>query len=330
LRCKLNSSPNSDPLVYISVLNWNSYEKTIHCIGELERLDYSNIRIIVVDNASRDGSVEHIRGAFPHLATIASKENLGYAGGHRLAVDEAAKAGADLIWLLNTDLKMRPDTLSALVDGYRRLGNALYGSIPLKIENTTRIGGFLAWVVDDDGKPDFNRELPFLGKPYDDHFGSDQSERPTAGLAGSSLLIPLAVIREHGFMDERFFLYSEEVDYCLRLLKKGVPAYIVPRSTVMHEYGGTYGKRQNLSLVVNYYYKRNRLILLRRHIGMGRYLQQLGMDGTKSLKKLLKYVLRHRNAPSALEVQCECWAVIDAAFNHMPKRFAPEDYLDQK
>jgi GT2 family glycosyltransferase len=312
------------------VLNWNSYEKTINCIYELERLEYPNFRIVVVDNASGDASVEHIRAAFPHLTLIVSQENSGYAGGHRLAVDEAAKANADLIWLLNTDLKMRPDTLSMLVDAYQRLGDALYGSIPLKIENTARIGGFVAWVIDANGKPDFDSQLPFLGKSYDDHFGSDPSERLTAGLAGSSLLIPLTVIRKHGFMDERFFLYSEEVDYCLRLLRNGVPSYIVPRSVVMHEYAGTYGKRQKLSIVVSYYYKRNRLILLRRHIGMGRYFQQLGTDGYKSLKKLVKYVLRHPSAPSALEVQCECWAVIDAAFNHMPKRFRPEDYVDQK
>lgn len=311
------------------MLNWNSYEKTINCIHELERLDYPNVRIIVVDNASSDASVDHIRAAFPHLAIIASKENLGYAGGHRLAVDEAMTSGSDLVWLLNTDLKMQPNTLSALVDGYQRLGDALYGSIPLKFEHPPRVGGFVAWVVDAQGKPDFSHELPFLGKPYDAYFGSEFSERPTAGLAGSSLLIPMSVIRKYGFMDERFFLYSEEVDYCLRLLRKGIPSYIVPRSIVMHEYGGTYGKQKNLNVVVSYYYKRNRLILFRRHIGFRRYVQQLGTDGYKAIKKLLKYVLRHRNAPSALEVRCECWAVIDAMLNHMPKRFAPEDYREK-
>src|SRR5687768_4773928 len=99
------------PLVYISVLNWNAGEKTAQCIHSLTQLDYSDHRIIIVDNASQDNSVEYLHALFPEITIISSSENLGYAGGHRLAVEKAFAGGAELIWLLNNDLEVKADAL---------------------------------------------------------------------------------------------------------------------------------------------------------------------------------------------------------------------------
>ena len=221
-----------NPNVYISVLNWNSYEQTISCLRLLEKLDYDNYKIIIVDNASQDGSPEHIREAFPHLHLVIANENLGYAAGHRHTIDLALAEGAELIWLVNTDIDFKPDVLSTLVDAYLEHGDAIYGSVLLQADDPTRIGMHLL-------KP-FGRRVPdpeAFAIKWGDKFSETFYGYPvlrTASVSGCSMLIPTGVVSCHGFMDDRFFLYAEERDYCYRLAKCAVPSIIVSKSEVHH------------------------------------------------------------------------------------------------
>lgn len=154
------------PLVYISVLNWYNYQQTINCLYQLEKLDYEPKTIIVVDNASPNDSVAHIRAAFPHLRIIQAKENLGYAAGHRHTVDAALAEGAELVWLINTDITFGPNVLSELVLAYLEYGDAIYGSVILKEEDPTVVG-MNAYAVDDHGLPDFGTRLIRSRLPFE-------------------------------------------------------------------------------------------------------------------------------------------------------------------
>ena len=255
-----------NPLVYISVLNWNQHEQTIRCLESLAALDYPQYRVIVVDNASDDGSVSVLRQRFPDVTLIEAAENSGYAGGHQHTVDRALQDGADLVWILNNDLTVQPDTLSQLVTAYQTHGMALYGSVPLEAAAPDDLNGARVLFASKYFRLPFRQRLfvlwPF--RTYGELFPLAEP-RPVAGLSGSSLLIPTAIIRAHGFMDTTYFLYGEEVDYCFRLREQGIASIIVPRSVVFHRRAQSTAGSARLGHIATYYRTRNQILFIRRH-----------------------------------------------------------------
>lgn len=257
-----------DPLVYISVLNWNSYEKTLKCLSSIEKVRYGNYVVGVVDNGSADDSVEKITLAFPKVGLIRSEENLGFAGGHSLAVKAARNQGAKLIWIVNNDLVVHENALFRLVESYRKHGDGLYGSVPVEYPESSDLT---------DQRVDFPwkffnvkyREHFFVLRPYRRYgelFPNGQ-DREVAALSGCSMLIPLSVIDKHGFMDSSYFLYAEEIDYCFRMESLGIPSFMVPSSLVRHESGGSTSQDPQLKAIAIYYAVRNQLLRIRRYQG---------------------------------------------------------------
>jgi GT2 family glycosyltransferase len=319
------------PSAVISILNWNDYSKTLSCLETVQKLDYASCKVIVVDNGSTDGSVERIRAAFPDVDLVHASENLGFAGGHRLAVNRALEAGAELIWLLNNDTVIRPDALTALVDAYGRHGSALYGSVTVESLDNMRIVFGGGWKLNPaTGNPLYKKEYnPFEGRPYHECF-PERHEMTMADLNGSSFMIPLEVIRRDGFMDESFFMYVEETDYCIRLAKCGVPSILVPASIVVHDRKGASREHPRLVRVLTgYYQRRNQLVMKRRYQGRRLFWSAI-RDYAKTCWKIwLVSLLRPGTINSQSSETCfNCLAARDAALNRMGKRFDPEDFLD--
>ena len=125
----------STPSVLIIVLNWMKYEDTINCVNSLLKLSYTNFKIILVDNHSLNESVEVLEKTFPDILLVKSSENNGYAAGNKIGVNYALKNNFDAVWILNNDCTVRPDSLSELVESYKRNGNALYSNLTLMSEN---------------------------------------------------------------------------------------------------------------------------------------------------------------------------------------------------
>jgi GT2 family glycosyltransferase len=315
-----------DLTVYIAVLNWNGADRTIACLESLRTLDYSNYRVIVVDNASTDDSASRVQAAFPAVEIIVSAENLGYAGGNELAARRALNVdeGGGLLWILNNDTTVQPDTLTALVDAYRRYGDALYGGIPTYTAADGRcLTAAHVGPVDEGHKPSYRA----FYKPFPK--GREVSALPVQGvtrvvrLSGSNLLIPLAVIRRYGFLDTRLFLYSEDGDYCLRLREHGVYSYLVTAARVSHSPEHRGERPSPLRVVVRYYQTRNRLILIRRHWGTLAFLRALGVHAlyvlgwTARSPRQGRYALRSARAVAQ--------GMRDAIINRLGKTLDPED-----
>ena len=300
------------------MLNWNSYSHTIRCLESLQELDYDNYYIVVVDNNSADDSVAHISTAFPDVEIIRSETNRGYAGGHELTVQHMLADGkTDSIWILNNDTVISPLALRAFMNAYDLYGNALYGGIALEGKNR-----YLKMRLFE-----FSRNGLFLNYhdldniPYDSYFQSTEP-REVHNLHGSTLFIPLTVLRQYGFMDTSFFMYAEEYDYCLRLAKEGVKSILVPESIVHHEGGASGSKKSALGGVMQYYRVRNRLIFFRRHVSFLYYAYKL----IDTLLVMLKQVV----SPSANLP--EKWftftalGIRDSLIERMGKTFAPEEW----
>jgi len=103
------------PCVFAIVVNHNLKDDTVACIESLQEVNYPALNTIVVENASKDDSVEVIRDNFPNVFLIESDENLGYCGGNNLGIQEALKHEADHLLNLKNDVVVEPDFVDALV-----------------------------------------------------------------------------------------------------------------------------------------------------------------------------------------------------------------------
>ena len=317
----------TNPHVCISILNWNGAEKTIACLESARALDYDNVTVIVVDNASRDDSVTRIRAAFPDMELLQADTNLGFASGHRFALDHVMDRDVDLFWVLNNDATVRPGTLSALAAAYTRHGDAIYGSVTLRAEDELRVQFGGGWEVDAEGKPIFALYNATRGMAYERYL-TGQPERIVADVTGSSLMVPLNVVRQHGFFDEAFFFYAEETDYCLRMGKRGVPSVIVPESAIVHEGAGSFtAQSSDLDWVRLYYRRRNLLTVAKRHRATRFFLRRLGREMVRCVWAVLASLKHNRRLVMTGECKSRCFAVRDVILNRMGKTYAPEDYV---
>ena len=256
------------PKTVVSIINWNSAGHTIACLEAVFGLDYPKKRVIVVDNASQDDSVDEIATAFPDVWIIRSPADVGFAAGHALALERARQDDdVQLFWMLNNDAFVEPQTLTELVNAYLRYGDCLYSSIPLNTQLGPKIEALQGRILSDDEPLDRQRDLSrFGGMPIENAFASGKPTYVTE-IAGSSFMVPLSVVQQYGFMDDIFFLYGEEIDYCYRLAAMGVKSVLVPKSVVRHIHRASTMRANNpmLKHVVTYYHTRNNLIFFSRH-----------------------------------------------------------------
>lgn len=314
----------SMPRVGISVINWNRPDLTLSCLASLARLDYPNYRIIVVDNASRDDSVERIQASYPDVEVIRSSTNLGFAGGHRLAKDLALKDNADLLWMLNNDAVANESTLTELVAAYQRMGDGIFGSMTLVPDDPTTIAFGGGQELDEHGNRIYSLPYNYLdGQPYDPTLPDRQIE----DVNGSSFMVPLSVVRQYGFMDESFFLYGEETDYCYRLKQNGIPAIMVTKSTIVHlKRASTAGSPRLLALRA-YYRARNDLYLLKRHFPAFYRKELRHRIRTRYVAWLRSVFLPGHRRRVSLDYH-RFLGVRDAVLNRTGKTLDPDDFLD--
>jgi hypothetical protein len=210
------------PKVFIVVLNYNGGELIENCLKSLKQVSYSNLNILVVDNNSSDDSVAMIEKKFSTLKVIKNKENSGFAGGNNIGIEFALKNGADYVLLLNQDTEVEPDFLNKLIEeGEKETKIGLLS--PLIFWKRTKqvwfSGGRISW---------------WNMKTFHEFDLVEGESFETAFLTGCSLLIKRAVLEKIGLLDDKFFLYWEDVDYSVRAKKAGFKIKVVPESVIYH------------------------------------------------------------------------------------------------
>lgn len=244
------------PLVFIIVLNWNGKDDTLECLNSLQKLNYPNFQILVVDNGSTDGSEEVIRSAFPAVQFIQTGRNLGYAGGNNAGIRFALEQGADYVWLLNNDTTVDPTALTALV--VTAQADPLIAFVGSKIYYYDKPN--MIWCVGGtiDLAPGGRTDHPGMGQ-------EDQGQFDTIAdvgyVSGCSLLASRAAIEAIGLLPEEYFLYFEETDWNVAAQRKGYRTLLAPASHVWHKYAET-GEYKDRFI---YYSFRNRLQIVRKY-----------------------------------------------------------------
>lgn len=229
------SRPGKVPSVYAVVLNWNGWRDTVRCLDALSRDKYANLHVVVVDNGSTDDSVERIRGVHPDVFLLETGHNLGFAGGNNPGIRYAIQRSADFIWLLNNDTEPEPDALTHLVE--KAETDSQIGAVGSVLLNSDRTC-VLAW-----GGGRVNR---WIG--YTRHAPSAKDDAWFDYITAASMLVPRKAFEQIGLLDERYFLYWEDIEFGFRLRKNGWRLAVATQSRVTHkENGSTAGNRAILT-----------------------------------------------------------------------------------
>jgi len=217
------------PLVYIIILNWNGKTDTIECLHSLQTISYPNYKIIIVDNASGDGSVQALRSEFPTLEIIENQKNLRFAGGNNIGLRYALEKNAEYVLLLNNDTIVEKNFLFELVhcaENDERVGIA--GAKIYYYTEKNKIwyaGGKIAWNIG---------WISHRGIRETD-FNQYYQEEETDYVTGCCMLLRRNLIEEIGLLDEAYFIYGEDADWCMRAKNNGYKLMYVPTAKLYHK-----------------------------------------------------------------------------------------------
>lgn len=198
------------PLVYILILNWCSQEDVLCCVKAIQKLEYRNYKIILIDNASPDQSGERLRRQFPEYVYLQTAKNLGYAGGNNIGIRYAIQAGADYIWIINPDVRVEANSLKVMIKA---------------MEEDVRLG-ICGPVIKEYDKTETAPEKIYGWKIYSEKgwmvekIVTCDRKNSTDYIYGCSFLIKRNLLLDIGLFREEFFTYFEEVELCLRAKRK--------------------------------------------------------------------------------------------------------------
>lgn len=245
----------AQPHVVTVILNTNRRADTLACLASLQQNTYPRHTVIVLDNASSDGSVDAIRASFPSVQIVSLTENRGYAGNNNVGLHAALEQRADWVFVLNEDTILDPDCLTHLVEaGENDARIGVVGPMVYHHDEPTVIqsaGGELSrwW------------EARHAGQNEEDR-GQFARPREVDWVSGCAIMVRRAVVEQAGMLDERFFYYWEETEWCLRARKAGWRILHAPGARLWHK-GVQRNYRPGPS--VTYYNTRNRFLLLAKH-----------------------------------------------------------------
>ncbi|OHB67049.1 MAG: hypothetical protein A2Y77_01505, partial [Planctomycetes bacterium RBG_13_62_9] len=221
----------------IVIVTWNVRSQLMDCLQSIGRCPPCGaFDVIVIDNASTDGTVDAVRRDFPRVNLIANKENRGFAAASNQGI---AESHSECLLLLNPDTIVHPqslDTLCAFLDSHPDVGAC--GPRLLNDDGTTqastrRFPTFRATLH----HHTIFRHLHIFRRQYKSGSMQDflhDEQRDVDQLMGSALLLRRSAVDQVGPMDERFFMYYEEVDLCYRLKQAGWRIVFVPDAVITH------------------------------------------------------------------------------------------------
>ena len=245
-----------DPPVCVIVVNWNRCEDTLECLASLESSSYEKTRVLVVDNGSTDGSPQRIREKFPKIEILELPENKGFAGGNNAAFRHLRDTGAGYFFLLNNDAVVAADAIAMLVAAAESApdigvvgAKVLFADDPMTLESVGVAVNMRTGRV---------RQIGYGEKDTGQY--SELCRRDAVN--GCAMLIRASLVENAGPLDEEYFCYFEEIDFCLRATGRGHRVLYCPDAVVYHKGAASGGGRRSPLLL--YYGMRNQLLLARK------------------------------------------------------------------
>jgi GT2 family glycosyltransferase len=249
------SGNSASPLVSIIILNYNCGKYIERCLDAVKTILYPNLEVVVVDNASSDGSVALVKEKYPSFELIESPKNVGFAAGNNLGI---VKAKGDYLLLLNPDTEIDSSCVRNLVKVLNDDDQIdVCGAKILLLDNKKVLqhaGGeySLIGISIDRGMCEFDK-------------GQYDRVEEVTFVCGAAMMFRRTIISEIGLLDPTFFVYHEDVDFCIRTWFHGGKVVYVPTAVVYHKSGylTDLARRQNTPIIVFHKHKNTFLILLK-------------------------------------------------------------------
>ena len=223
----------------IIIVNWNTRDLLASCLGSIYAYPPNcSFETWVVDNASSDGSLEMLNQNFPHVMVIENQVNDGFARANNQAL---RRVNGQFVLLLNSDTRVLENTLETIMDfikahpsvgalGVKLINEdgsfqASYAKFPTILSEFLLVSGLAKICVG-----------PYAPSPPPRR---EEIARQVDWIAGAAMLVREQTIQQAGFLCERFFIYSEETDWCWKIWKSGWSIWYLPEVSVVHLHGGS-------------------------------------------------------------------------------------------
>jgi GT2 family glycosyltransferase len=229
--------------IAVVILNWNGKKYIEKCLDSVLKLEKDNFEteIVVVDNASSDGSTELIEQQYKTIKLLKNKENLGFAGGNNVGLKYVFENGSDYILVLNPDTIVDKNLLVELLKSFET--ERQIGLVSPKIYFAK---GY-EYHKDRYEEKDLGKVIFYAGGIIDwknilaSHRGVDEVDKgqfdqqgETDFVTGCAMMISKSVIEKIGYFNEKYFLYWEDSDYCQRAKYAGFELWYQPKGIVWH------------------------------------------------------------------------------------------------
>ena len=269
---------DTKPKIAVIVVNWNGWRHSRSAYLSLQASKETSWHLFIVDNASTDGSAQHLASLGENVTLIQSPRNEGFAGGCNIGIKSALSSGFEFIFLLNSDATVEYDTLSNLLEVEKLYSNTVLGCV-VRYSETGKVQFFGSSVSPISGTPVWHSEK------YKSHI-LEQKIIESDFVFGAALFAKSKMFENYGLFDERFFLNFEETDWCYRVRKSGGQCLIVRDAIVRHVGGASLGSTG--SPLHSYFLERNRMLFIEKHGSIG-----------QRIKSFRNYFRLLRNAPSS-------------------------------
>jgi GT2 family glycosyltransferase len=253
----------TQPKLSIVIVSFNTREDLERCIASLVAHPPSiPYEVIVVDNASSDGSVEAVRRRWPAVRVIVQAENAGFAVANNVGI--RASSGT-MVLLLNSDCLVPAGAIDRLTERLRAHSEAAVAG-PRLVDGTGRTELSFGRMI----SPWAELRQKAIGKAYDRALApavrwlkaETSAERFVDWVSGAALLVYRADAEAAGLLDERYFLYTEDVDFCAAIRARGRKILFTPAATITHLRGRS---RATVPGAMNAAYRRSHLAFYEKH-----------------------------------------------------------------
>jgi len=245
-------------LTSIITVNFNQPAVTIEFLNSVKQhAKQDEVEVIVVDNGSKEDHGDAFQKAYTGLVYIRSDKNLGFAGGNNIGIEQAK---GDYLLLLNNDTEITNnliDVLKAELDRDSTIGLVSPLIIYYQDPDIIQYAGFT--------------EMNYLtcrnagiGSFEKNNGQYDNDSRQTAFIHGAAVMCRKADLEKTGLMDERYFLYYEELDWCERFKRAGKKIWFTGKTKIYHKESISVGKE---SIIKTYFMTRNRMLFIRKNTG---------------------------------------------------------------
>lgn len=236
-------------MVGVVVVNRNSKKQLFLCVKSLMEANYwKECLLVVIDNNSTDTSLLLVKESFPDVTIIEMKENAGYAKANNMGISYLLRKGVQYVFILNPDTRVEKNAIKTMIDLIRK--NKKVGIVGPKIYSQERKIWSAGGVID---VIRYSGGLVGLGES--DH-GQFNHVKEVDFISGTAMFVRKEVFNKIGLLPEDYFIYYEDVDFCMQARKEGFRLLFMPKAVIYHEESSYFGKN---SPAHQYYMARNHL-----------------------------------------------------------------------